>query len=485
MSALKFHTLEQKLWAIVYFSITLRTLSFLLAPKSPIEIIGDEGIYAKLASWIASSNPANEFQGYGEKLYLSSRSLILPASGLVRLGISELDSVRLISSIYGLLTLLLIVTLVIQASRRVADPLSPRNQKIIFALVAIFALLPSHFIWSVFGLRESSNEFWLIATFVSLYCFYTYSGISRLIASATLVTSIIFVFYSRTQVGWVLVISLFLVVIFRIKEKTSIYLMPLVFIAMYSGFLSTSATTYTYQNVYELRINSTPTPTKDSTPTPTKDSTPTPTKDSTPTPEICNGKQKSIQIDGSTYECIVVGKVKKSNKNSNPAPDIVGQITRLPYQQEANQTYANSRIEQPFCPFEGTGQVNDILCLGWRAPYTTATFLFRPLPFIDTTSASSAFAAAENMLWILMFLLITYRIFQVKRVPFLGELAPSIIFFSLYIVGAGSYEGNMGTAFRHKSLILWVVLLLLFAVFWRGQDAAKGSRGNNSQESAV
>jgi hypothetical protein len=34
----------------------------------------------------------------------------------------------------------------------------------------------------------------------------------------------------------------------------------------------------------------------------------------------------------------------------------------------------------------------------------------------------------------------------------------------LYCVGAGSYEGNMGTAFRHKSLILWVILLLLASV---------------------
>jgi 4-hydroxybenzoate polyprenyltransferase len=84
-----------------------------------------------------------------------------------------------------------------------------------------------------------------------------------------------------------------------------------------------------------------------------------------------------------------------------------------------------------------------------------------------------------------MFVLIVYRISKIKRIPLFEELAPSIIFFSLYVVGAGSYEGNMGTAFRHKSLILWVVLLLLFAFFWRGQDEEKESRGNNSQESAV
>ena len=115
----------------------------------------------------------------------------------------------------------------------------------------------------------------------------------------------------------------------------------------------------------------------------------------------------------------------------------------------------------------------------------TLTFLFRPLPFIDTTSRSSTIAAVENTLWILMFGLIVYRISRYKRIPFIGALAPTIIFFFLFVVGAGSYQGNMGTAFRHKSLILWIVLLLLFAVFWLGQEQYKESQGNDSQESAV
>ena len=48
-----------------------------------------------------------------------------------------------------------------------------------------------------------------------------------------------------------------------------------------------------------------------------------------------------------------------------------------------------------------------------------------------------------------------------RRLAFLSALAPSLLFMSFYTVAAGAYEGNMGTAFRHKSLILWVVILLL------------------------
>ena len=93
-----------------------------------------------------------------------------------------------------------------------------------------------------------------------------------------------------------------------------------------------------------------------------------------------------------------------------------------------------------------------------------ATFLFRPLIFMDTPSTSSLFAAIENIAWLGAFVFIVVMLIKRRRMAFFGPLAPSLIFFMLYCVGAGSYEGNMGTAFRHKSLILWVILLLIASV---------------------
>jgi hypothetical protein len=49
-------------------------------------------------------------------------------------------------------------------------------------------------------------------------------------------------------------------------------------------------------------------------------------------------------------------------------------------------------------------------------------------------------------------------------------LFPSIIFLTTYSISAGAYEGNMGTAFRHKSLILWVVILLIGSALVKTQD---------------
>ena len=91
----------------------------------------------------------------------------------------------------------------------------------------------------------------------------------------------------------------------------------------------------------------------------------------------------------------------------------------------------------------------------------TFTFLFRPMLGVDVTSSSSLFAALENVFWLGAALFVVVMFIRNRRLAFFGALAPSLLFFSIYSVAAGSYEGNMGTAFRHKSLILWVVILLL------------------------
>ena len=114
------------------------------------------------------------------------------------------------------------------------------------------------------------------------------------------------------------------------------------------------------------------------------------------------------------------------------------------------------------------------------------TFLMRPFIFIDTTSFSSFFAAAENILWMVAFLLLLYGLAKYRRKLFSKESLPMVIFLVTYVLGAGSYQGNLGTAFRHKSLILWALLLCVYkVVLMIFEDRIKADNRNNSQESAV
>ena len=114
-----------------------------------------------------------------------------------------------------------------------------------------------------------------------------------------------------------------------------------------------------------------------------------------------------------------------------------------------------------------------------------STFLFRPIIGVDVTSVSSLMAASENILWLLLFVAMIVVSIRRRTVSFIAPILPALIFFVLYVLGASAYQGNMGTGFRHKSLILWVVLLMFFALTWRKTESPKSNRGNNSQESGV
>ncbi len=114
-----------------------------------------------------------------------------------------------------------------------------------------------------------------------------------------------------------------------------------------------------------------------------------------------------------------------------------------------------------------------------------STFLFRPILGVDVTSTSSLIAAVENLFWVILFLVIFVLVIRRRAISFIAPILPSVIFFSLYVLGASAYQGNMGTGFRHKSLILWAVLLLIFALAWREPTETLENPRNNSQENAV
>lgn len=466
LSKFKLKSLKQKLWAIVAASFVSRVIMFFILPSTPSSFAPDEGTYAELAKWISESKPANDFPSFGGGLYLSSRSMIIPSSKLIKLGMDELNAVRIISSIYGLLAL---CTLAYLCSKLLASTTSGvernnRNEHLVLGLLVVYAFLPSHFVWSNLGLREASNEFWLIITFVAVFLLYKKGQPKKPIIAVLIFISIIGTFSSRPQVGLVLIVSLAIYSIIEIKNKLTFLLIISVFTGSFVGYLATTSFVEVTSDIYIAKNFSTV---------------------STEASKLCNGTQTTVEYDGKSFTCIKSGTTTKRQRTSNVAEVAIDQVEALPGKQIINQVGAASVIQRLDCPLDESSETGAYGCLAYRAPYMTLTFLFRPLPFIDTTSMSSVFAAAENMLWIFMFMLIAYTIYKGRRIPFPRDLSPALIFFTLYVVGAGSYEGNMGTAFRHKSLILWVVLLLLGAVFCKDSQEEHPKHRNKTTESAV
>lgn len=409
--SLRLTTLKSKLYAIVFASFVVRAVAFFMLPSTPSSLGPDEGTYSALAKWTEQGLPARDFPLFGEGLYQSARSLVWPAAIFIKLGIDPLHSIRLTATIYGLLSVWIAVYFFLKIFNfhTVLAEYVSRKSLLVTSIFGVFAFLPSHLTWSLLGLRESAIEFWTLCVFISLYWMFHFHKKLSLNASILMIASIIFAFSSRAQVGWVIVIAILLFLLINIRRRTAQALVPLVLVGLVLGFLGTTGTT---------------------------------------------GTTGTIASTG--------GKIVDSLTSA-------AQLTAIKHQ--VNQLDAASAITTQSCPREGLAYTNrppssydTYFCIAWRAPYMVATFLFRPLIGIDTTSTSSLIAGVENIAWLGAFLFIIIMIIKKRRLAFIGPLAPSLIFFILYCVGAGSYEGNMGTAFRHKSLILWVILLLVASV---------------------
>ena len=423
MSALKFRTLKEKLWAIVAASFVARVIMFFILPSTPSSLALDEGTYAALTRWIAESKPAADFPAFGEGLYLSGRTIIIPSSILNRIGMGELDAVRLVSSFYGFMSLVLLTFFALKLLNN-GDNLSKFNSRLTLLLFFVFAFLPSHFVWSTLGLREGPNEFWVLSAFISIYAIFHLRTRLQALMYLALFASIVMCFSTRPQVGLVLGVGLLSYLITRFKQAKSLIAIAAVLSGVFLGSIATSG----------------------------------------------NAGVSIIEDPGV----------------------VITMVDGIPSRHTGNQVAAASIIETPDCPLSknsviasAPSRVETYSCIMWRAPYMTSTFLLRPFIVGDVTSTSSAFAAIENLIWLFAFGLVAYFIVKRRGIPRFNKLAPSLIFFALYVVGAGAYEGNMGTAFRHKSLILWVVLALLLSLLWRNSQTSNLDSRNKLAESAV
>jgi hypothetical protein len=453
MSAIKLHTLKQKLWAIVAASFVARVIVFFVLPNTPTNLAPDESAYSEIARRITTGEALDQFGGLSK----TSQTLVFPAAMFVRIGLDPLSATRLSALMYGFATLVFLAYLISKVAHNHIDTASEhkRTQNLVLILFAIYSFLPSHLLWSILALRESTMEFWVVLIFGSFFLITHHSERLNKWNYLLLICSIFLLFNTRLQVGLLLVISLIisLPLIHKVRNVRKVFFV----VAITSAF---SFSSLFIQTNVEFKVVSLEAPTA---------------KASTADPALCQKNGQVIYVKASRFLC---EEVRKTTLEDITRPDefIVGQITSIPDRQEANQANASSAIQTLSCPFENEVETNKIGCLIWRAPYMTATFLIRPIIGLDVTSRSSLLAAVENLLWSAGFIFIFYSILKKRKIPFFRSLLPSILFFILYSVGAGSYEGNMGTAFRHKSLILWVVLLLIFALAWREPEEAQKTK---------
>ena len=386
---------------ILSISAAIRGLfQFALLPNSPSVFGPDEGTYAMLAKYVSQGLPVEEFPAYGPGLYNSVKSITLPSAFLIKLGLEELTAVRTIASLYGLASALLLVLSFIAYLRlrngNIQELSSSLDKKSICTLV-FFAFLPSNFIWSTIGLRESGSQFWLITTFYLILKLLNSTGKDLWKFTSLAAFSLTFAYGSRPQTALVFSFVGFLfctAILLKFRK-----FMPL--IAILIGIFAGQAFTTT------------------------------PTTPTTPNP------LKTLQNQVLT-------------------------VRILEYKRSVNALGAQSALPVSTCQSSSNEIVKIIKCNLSELPYRLFAFLFRPLIFFDQSSTTLNFAALENLGWMILVPLSVWvslrrRENTVDRFINLGLTSYVLLFAS----AAALYEGNLGTAFRHKSTILWPLIFIL------------------------
>jgi hypothetical protein len=386
---------------VLSVSAAIRTLfHFVLLPNSPSVFGPDEGTYALLAKYVSQGLPVQEFPAYGPGLYNSSRSIVLPSAFLVELGLEELTAVRAVASIYGFMSILLLAACFIAYLRLrnlKVQELRISLDKRFIFMLALFAFFPSTFVWSTIGLRESGSQFWLIATFYLILKLLKSAGRDQWKFTVFSSIALALAYGTRPQTAFVFS---FVALFFSLAILLKFRkFMPLV--AILIGILAGQAFTAT----------------------PTTPTTPNPLK---------TLKSQILTIS-----------ILESKRN-------------------INALVAKSALPISSCQGSSTEIVKIFKCNLSELPYRFIAFLFRPLIFFDQGSTTLTFAALENLGWMILFPLsiwvsLSKRENSVDRFINLGLTSYVLVFATT----AALYEGNLGTAFRHKSTILWPLIFML------------------------
>ena len=420
--------------------ISFRTLAFIilglgvvrvvvafLLPQEPSVMAPDEGTYAALAGVVGSGGDwAAWGSGWGAGLYPGSRALLGPAALLIYFGLPDLTAVRLVSVLYAVGSQLLLLSIASLARRRIA-PEGPAGLPLIswpMLGVAAFVLMPSNVLWSNLGLREAVCAFWILAAVTCAgYLFATQDWRWKVLCGIGIAVSSAMTFQSRVYLAAALVFALAVGIVWFGRER------PRFSITMALGIVAGTILGAT------LSLPATP---------------------------AGPGLLGSLQ------------------QGAAQAPEAINPDTYLErgsYQREVSAQYANSAIATDSCLGVPNPQ-----SLRWceitRLPGAAFAVMFRPLWPLDIPaewSAMALMASIENLIWLVLVAAVLW-VLVTRRFSMTRLLTISLAYGGLVIAGMAALEGNFGTAFRHKSSVLWVVCIA-FMLAGLDRRYRRGERG--------
>ena len=451
---------------VAFVTLVLVRITWLIqSARSPQIVTPDEITFSGLTEFLSSGgDPATWSGGWGASIYPQSRVLVVPGLWLTHLGLDALTAVRVVSSIYAvgaMGTLIAMGAWGRAMSQPPEDPVWPLRGLPLVGL-SLFAFVPSHFLWSSLGLREATLDFWILVAVLGLGLLSTRKRVAgqELVGVALVAIGTSLTFPTRPFTGWTLAIALVVGALFLQPRRVArgALVIGSVALGVLVGRLAAEPLPQINNTVAEAPATSEAPPTS------------APAGSARPVPSATPTQTRGSTATATATATADLHFVDTSDRVANALRGLaLGRFGRT--------AGADSAFDARAC-LDSQTSVEAMLCEAQRLPAAVAQVTVRPLwPWDSWSEASSTarLASVENVLWLV--LLIAVGTVTVTRGSLIRPVTwAAWCFVLLTIVGMAAIEGNLGTAFRHKSVLLWAVCLPLVLA-----PSVKQSRGTASR----
>jgi hypothetical protein len=126
------------------------------------------------------------------------------------------------------------------------------------------------------------------------------------------------------------------------------------------------------------------------------------------------------------------------------------------------------------------GQIDKPFSMVWPA----FVFLFGPFPLIGDPGIAAAVASFESPLWWLLYTALAFQFFRFRRSKLLQDptMILSVIFTLGFIAFSALVEVNLGTSFRHRSVLLVPIIFMFLRLRQRSAELASQTPYNGLQK---
>lgn len=468
---------------LLYFSFCLKCFVVLFLPRRALSFAWDETAYSDLVLWASNSWNMRNFPNLGEGFYLSNKLITWVGVLFYRFVGDERLSVRLVAlSFSG------ICFIAYYCALNILGLLKHHSNQVKLLLVlitTIYCFLPSGFVWSVLGMKEgvilSLFQVWIVSLIVLLK---KSKSLGLLLAN---VVVILFVF-TRLELVVIVMASTCSWLLWSLKQKYHDNSKLIVALTVSIFFTSIAANSL---RMYDF-------------------STPRATQDTNQTVKPTNNQQKGNSTSGEDE--IHIGNVQDSSQiesDKRPANLLlswnIGFVKRRLDNASENEGSSyrrevcggfKQRLETVLDYADNTySQVSfweahksAVFCHFLDLPLQVFLFWFKPFPILDSDNRLQLFAGIENTFWIgfLLYSALFYYMFSKRRTKDSVESNPfraleSAIWFIvlMFILASSLYEGNMGSAYRHKIVLFPAVISLMIIMSVRLCENSKvGTKRN-------